>query len=78
MFKVVRDISDMFDIHFIRRKEPRGLGHAVLCAKIFVWNEPFVFLLGDDIVYNDEEPCLGQLMQCYNEYKTSALGSNCR
>ncbi|WP_297438984.1 UTP--glucose-1-phosphate uridylyltransferase GalU [uncultured Clostridium sp.] len=74
MLKMVRDISDMVDIHFIRQKEPKGLGHAIACAKTFVCNEPFAVLLGDDIVYNDEEPCLGQLMKCYNEYKTSVLG----
>lgn len=74
MLKMVREISDMVDIHFIRQKEPRGLGHAISCAKTFVGNEPFAVLLGDDIVYNDENPCLGQLIDCYNEYKTSVLG----
>ena len=54
MLKMVRDISDMVDIHFIRQKEPRGLGHAISCAKTFVGNEPFAVLLGDDIVYNEE------------------------
>ncbi|WP_297521465.1 UTP--glucose-1-phosphate uridylyltransferase GalU [uncultured Clostridium sp.] len=74
MLKMVREISDMVDIHFIRQKEPRGLGHAIGCARTFVGNEPFAVLLGDDIVYNDEEPCLGQLIKCFNEYKTSVLG----
>ena len=74
MLEMVREISDMVYIHFIRQKEPRGLGHAVLCAKTFVGNEPFAVLLGDDIVYNDEKPCLKQLIDCYNEYHTSILG----
>ena len=74
MLKMVRDISDMVDIHFIRQKEPKGLGHAIRCAKTFVGDEPFAILLGDDIVYNPEKPCLKQLMDCYNEYKTSILG----
>ena len=74
MLKMVREISDMVNIHFIRQKEPRGLGHAILCAKTFVGNEPFAVLLGDDVVYNDEKPCLKQLMDCYAEYKTSVLG----
>ena len=74
MLEMVREISDMVDIHFIRQKEPRGLGHAISCAKTFVGNEPFAVLLGDDIVYNDDKPCLGQLINCYNEYKTSVLG----
>ena len=58
----------------IRQKEPRGLGHAILCAKTFVGNEPFAVLLGDDVVYNDNKPCLKQLIDCYEEYKTSVLG----
>ena len=72
--KMVRDISDMVDIHFIRQKEPKGLGHAISCAKTFVGNEPFAVLLGDDIVYNEGKPCLKQLIDCYDEYKTSVLG----
>ena len=74
MLEMVRDISDMVNIHFIRQKEPKGLGHAILCAKTFVGNEPFAVLLGDDVVYNDEKPCLKQLIDCYAEYNTSVLG----
>ncbi|AQM61223.1 UTP--glucose-1-phosphate uridylyltransferase GalU [Clostridium baratii] len=73
LLELVRDISDMVDIHYIRQKEPRGLGHAIHCAKTFVGNEPFAVLLGDDVVYSDK-PCLKQLMECYDEYKTSILG----
>ncbi len=64
----------MVDIYFIRQKQPKGLGHAINCAKTFVGDEPFAVLLGDDIVYNDEYPCLKQLIDCYDEYKTSILG----
>ncbi|QLY79115.1 UTP--glucose-1-phosphate uridylyltransferase GalU [Clostridium intestinale] len=74
LLDLVRDISGMVDVHFIRQKEPKGLGHAILCAKTFVGNEPFAVLLGDDIVHNDENPCLKQLIDCYDEYKTSILG----
>ena len=74
MLEMVREISDMVNVHFIRQKEPRGLGHAILCAKTFVGDEPFAVLLGDDIVYNEEKPCLKQLMDCYDEYKTTILG----
>lgn len=74
MLKLVREISDMVDIHYIRQKEPRGLGHAISCAKTFVGNEPFAVLLGDDLIYNEEKPCLKQLIDCYNEYNTSILG----
>ena len=74
MLKMVEDISNMADIYYIRQKEPKGLGHAISCAKTFVGNEPFAILLGDDVVYNDEKPCLKQLIDCYNEYNTSVLG----
>lgn len=74
MLEMVREISDMVNIHFIRQKEPRGLGHAILCARTFVGNEPFAVLLGDDVVYNDQKPCLKQLIDCYGEYNTSVLG----
>jgi UTP--glucose-1-phosphate uridylyltransferase len=73
LLELVRDISDLVDIHYIRQKEPKGLGHAILCAKAFVGNEPFAVLLGDDVV-DSEVPCLKQLMDCYKEYKTSILG----
>lgn len=73
LLDLVRDISGMVDIHYIRQKEPKGLGHAILCAKTFVGNEPFAVLLGDDVVHSDK-PCLEQLIECFDEYKTSILG----
>ncbi|CEP81827.1 UTP--glucose-1-phosphate uridylyltransferase GalU [Paraclostridium sordellii] len=73
MLEMVRNISNMVDIHFIRQKEPKGLGHAIYCAKSFVGDEPFAVLLGDDIVDNST-PCLKQLIDAYDEYKTSILG----
>ncbi|WP_197096094.1 UTP--glucose-1-phosphate uridylyltransferase GalU [Paraclostridium sordellii] len=73
MLKIVQDISNMVDIYFIRQKEPKGLGHAIYCAKSFVGDEPFAVLLGDDIV-DSEKPCLKQLIGAYDEYNTSILG----
>ena len=73
LLELVRDISDMVDIHYIRQKEPKGLGHAIHCAKTFVGNEPFAVLLGDDLV-DSTKPCLKQLIECYNEYNTTILG----
>jgi len=70
----VRKISDMVNIHYIRQKEPKGLGHAIHCAKSFIGDEPFAVLLGDDIVYNPDRPCLKQMIDIYDEYKTSILG----
>jgi UTP--glucose-1-phosphate uridylyltransferase len=73
LLKTVQDISNLADIHYIRQKEAKGLGHAIHCAKSFVGNEPFAVLLGDDIV-DSEVPCLKQMIEVYNEYKTTILG----
>lgn len=73
LLKMVRDISNMVNIHYIRQKEPKGLGDAIYCARHFIGNEPFAVLLGDDIV-DAETPCLKQLINCYDEYKTSVIG----
>lgn len=69
----VRQIANLCNIHYIRQKEPKGLGHAIYCAKTFIDNEPFAVLLGDDIV-DAEVPCLKQLINAYDEYQTSILG----
>lgn len=73
LLDMVGKISDMANIHYIRQKEPRGLGHAILTAKHFVGNEPFAVLLGDDVVVS-KKPCLSQMIEVYNEYHTSVLG----
>lgn len=73
LLKEVRKISEMVNIHYIRQKEPKGLGHAVLCAKSFIGNEPFAVLLGDDIV-DSQTPSLKQLMDIYDQYKTTVVG----
>lgn len=74
LLKISEDISNMANIHFVRQKETKGLGHAIHCAKAFVGNEPFAVLLGDDIVYNDEKPCLKQLIESYEKHQCSVLG----
>ncbi len=61
------------DIHYIRQKEPKGLGHAVWCARKFIGNEPFAVLLGDDIVKADT-PGLKQLIHQYEETQCSVVG----
>ena len=73
LLEQVKAIADV-NIHYIRQKEPKGLGHAILCAKAFVGDEPFAVLLGDDVVYNDENPCLKQLIDVYNATGSSVLG----
>jgi UTP--glucose-1-phosphate uridylyltransferase len=65
--------SAKVDIHYIRQKEPKGLGHAIYCARKFIGNEPFGVLLGDDIVDSDI-PCLKQLMNIYEKVGTSVIG----
>jgi len=74
LLSLVMDISNMVNIHYVRQKEPKGLGHAINCARSFVGNEPFGVLLGDDIVHSESKPCLKQLIDAYNEYKTTILG----
>lgn len=71
--KMVREIADMANVHYIRQKEPRGLGHAVLVAKQFIGNEPFAVLLGDDVVVS-KQPCIGQMMEQFDKYQSSILG----
>lgn len=71
---MVKDLADI-KVHFIRQKAPRGLGDAVLCAKEFIGDEPFAVLLGDDIVYNPDKPCLQQLMDCYEKHPGIILGA---
>src|SRR5699024_9738980 len=61
------------DIHYIRQKEPKGLGHAVWCARKFIGDEPFAVLLGDDIV-RAETPGLRQLIEQYEETGCSVVG----
>ncbi len=73
LLEEVQKSSKMVDIHYIRQKEPRGLGHAIWCARKFIGDEPFAVLLGDDIV-QAEKPCLKQLIDQYDRYKSTILG----
>lgn len=68
----VREIAEMVNIFYVRQRQAMGLGHAILCAKDFVGNEPFAVLLGDDIV-DSEYPCLGQLLDVFNQEGGSVL-----
>ncbi|MGE6540576.1 UTP--glucose-1-phosphate uridylyltransferase GalU [Bacillus luti] len=73
LLEKVQASSKMVDIHYIRQKEPRGLGHAVWCARKFIGDEPFAVLLGDDIV-QAEKPCLRQLIEEYDKTLSSVIG----
>ena len=72
LLAMVKKISDI-NLHYIRQKEPLGLGHAILCAKNFIGNEPFAILLGDDVV-DAKTPCLKQLIDVYDKSGASILG----
>lgn len=65
--------SSGVDIHYIRQKEPKGLGHAIWCARKFIGNEPFAVLLGDDVV-QAKKPAIRQLMEQYERVGASVLG----
>lgn len=69
----VQHSNNLANIHYIRQKQPLGLGHAVWCARNFIGDEPFAVLLGDDIVQS-ETPCLRQLMDVYNYTHSSVIG----
>jgi len=73
LLEKVRYSSNMVDIHYIRQKEPKGLGHAVWCARKFIGDEPFAVLLGDDIV-EAEKPCLQQLIEQYEQTLSPVIG----
>lgn len=73
LLEEVRRSSEMADIHYIRQKEPKGLGHAIWCARKFIGNEPFAVLLGDDIV-ESTTPCLKQMIEVYDEQQASIVG----
>jgi UTP--glucose-1-phosphate uridylyltransferase len=73
LLKEVQHISSMANIHYIRQKEPNGLGHAVLCAEQFIGDEPFAVLLGDDLMFS-EQPALKQMLDAYRHTKQSVIG----
>jgi UTP--glucose-1-phosphate uridylyltransferase len=68
----VREIAEMVDIFYVRQRQALGLGHAILCAKEFIGNEPFAVLLGDDII-DSETPCLKQLLDVFDVRNGSVL-----
>ncbi|MDI3517978.1 MAG: UTP--glucose-phosphate uridylyltransferase [Caldanaerobacter sp.] len=73
LLSLVEDISNMVNIHYIRQKEPKGLGHAIYCAKSFVGNEPFAVLLGDDVV-DAKVPVLKQMIEQFERYNCTIIG----
>ena len=74
LLTVVRQISDMIHVAYVRQKEAMGLGHAVLMARELVGDEPFAVLLADDIM-DSEVPCLKQMIDVFNETQSSVLAT---
>jgi UTP--glucose-1-phosphate uridylyltransferase len=73
---LVREIAALADIHYVRQKEPLGFGHAVLAARAHVGDEPFVVMVGDEIVpepRDDEEPLLDRMIEVFEKHAGSAL-----
>ncbi|WP_078414378.1 UTP--glucose-1-phosphate uridylyltransferase GalU [Priestia abyssalis] len=71
--KEIQAISNLANIHYIRQKEPKGLGDAINCARTFIGDEPFAVMLGDDIVQSNT-PCLRQLINVYEKQRCSVIG----
>lgn len=74
LLTVVRQISDMIHVAYVRQKEAMGLGHAVLMARELVGNEPFAVLLADDVI-DAQVPCLKQMMQVFDEVQSSVIAT---
>src|SRR5207253_10492766 len=74
LLQIVRQISDMIHVAYVRQKEALGLGHAVLMARELVGNEPFAVLLADDVV-DSTVPCLKQMMDVFDETQCSVIAT---
>ena len=74
LLKIVRQISDMIHVAYVRQKEALGLGHAVLMARELVGNEPFAVLLADDVI-DGRVPCLKQMMDVFDETQCSVIAT---
>jgi len=73
LLKLVREVTNLAEIVYVRQKEPLGLGHAILTAEPAVGNEPFAVLLGDDIMVSDT-PAIKQLIDVFDKYRCTVLG----
>lgn len=74
LYSSVVESANLANIYFIRQKETKGLGHAILTAKSFVGDEPFAILYGDDIIINNEYPVTKQLIDTYEKYGKCVTG----
>src|SRR5213082_2729761 len=74
LLAIVRAISDMIHVSYVRQKQALGLGHAVLMARELVGNEPFAVLLADDVI-DSSKPCLRQMMEVFEETQSSVVAT---
>lgn len=75
LYRQIMDVTQMANIQYVRQQEAKGLGHAVLCAKSFVGNDPFAVLYGDDVIISPpDQPAIGQLCQAYERYGLGVVG----
>jgi UTP--glucose-1-phosphate uridylyltransferase len=73
MLEQIKAVANLANVYFLRQKVTKGLGHAVLCAKSFVGNEPFAVLYGDDVIIS-EDPVTSQLCRVYDEFGCGVVG----
>lgn len=74
LYEDVLACSNIANVYFLRQKETKGLGHAIMCAKSFIGNEPFAILYGDDVIVNDEYPVTKQLVDAYDKTGKGIVG----
>ncbi len=74
LYEDVLACSNIANVYFLRQKETKGLGHAIMCAKSFIGNEPFAILYGDDVIVNDEYPVTKQLVDAYEKTGKGIVG----
>jgi UTP--glucose-1-phosphate uridylyltransferase len=69
----IKTISELASVSYVRQKEPLGLGHAILCARPLVHDEPFAVFLGDDIIGNAPKPCMRQLLDVFDRQQNPVI-----
>ncbi len=74
LYEDVLACSNIANVYFLRQKETKGLGHAIMCAKSFIGNEPFAILYGDDVIINDEYPVTKQLVDAFEKTGKGIVG----
>ena len=73
MLRSIKEIAEMANVYFVRQKVTKGLGHAILCGKSFVGDEPFAVLYGDDVIIS-EDPVTAQMIRAYEKYGCGSVG----